>query len=165
MKRIRNNVSNISMAAAGVLLAITAIACAQLDSITNPVAPTLTPLPTLTPIGPFEANEFGDAYQTGSSLPINFGEAMPAQLATKEQAHNWLFEGTSGETVTIRVEALSGDPNMRLFDPNLRQVGADDDGGGELSSLLTMTLPETGTYTIRINLIEIGQYEVSLNRG
>jgi len=160
-----NRIRIIYLVTAGMLIGLSSVACAQLDSYMNPVAPTLTPLPTLTPIGPFEPNEYGDAYETGSSLAINFGDSIPAQLATREQAHNWLFEGTGGETITIRVNALSGDPNMRLFDPNMREIGADDDSGGDLSSELTITLPESGMYTIRINLFEIGQYEVSLNHG
>ncbi len=137
--------------------------CSQVSSLVNPIPPTLTPLPTLTPIGPFTPNEYGDVWDTGSSAAIGFEENIPAQIASLQQAHNWTFEGTAGSAVTITVSALGGsDPNMRLFDPNLQQIGADDDSNGELGALLTTTLPSDGTYTIRINMIKFGQYEVSL---
>lgn len=143
--------------------AFIAAGCNQVNNLVNPAPPTLTPLPTLTPIAPFEPNEFGDVWDTGSAASIGFDESIPAQIATLQQAHNWTFEGTAGSAVTITVQALGGsDPNMRLFDPNLQQIGADDDSNGELGALLTTTLPVDGVYTIRINMISIGQYELSL---
>lgn len=146
-----------------VILSVFVAGCSQVNNLVNPAPPTLTPLPTLTPIGPFDPNAFGDVWETGSSAPISMGAAVPAQIASLQQAHNWTFEASAGQAITIRVQALGGsDPNMRLFDPDQLQIGADDDSGGELSALLTTTLPADGTYTIRINMIQIGQYEVSL---
>ena len=78
-------------------------------------------------------------------------------------AHNWLFEGQSGQTVTIEVVGVgSTDPSATLIDPNGTVVARSDqtDSGG--SEHITATLQLSGTYTVRVNVYVPGDYTITV---
>ena len=106
----------------------------------------------------------GDGFDTtgGGTLTVGGGSGS-GQLNSLIEAHNWTFEGVSGQTVTINVYGQGGtDPRATLLDPRGSVLTQDDDGGNNYDSLIYYTLPETGTYTIRIDVYTTGPYTVSV---
>lgn len=92
------------------------------------------------------------------------GQTVTGELLKAFDAHNWTFEGSAGQAVTIRVDAIGEtDPEVMLFDPSGVLLGRDDDGGGGFNAMLTLTLPTAGTYTIRIKGWRTGQYTLSVS--
>ena len=78
-------------------------------------------------------------------------------------AHNWAFNGSAGQEVTITVQGWDGaDPQARLIAPNGEVIASDDDSGENRAALMVVTLPETGTYYIRIDVYSEGRYRVIL---
>jgi tetratricopeptide (TPR) repeat protein len=69
------------------------------------------------------------------------GTILPAE-------HSYTFEGTAGQSVTITLESDEFDPMVSLFDAAGNEIGFNDDFGGSLNSMLIMTLPEDGVYTV-----------------
>lgn len=108
----------------------------------------------------------GDGYETILIKPIALGETQTARLESGFEAHNWLFEGTSGQSITIRVAGISGtDPRVTVLDPNGEEIGYDDDSGGGpdgRDAVLTLTLPANGTYTLRIDVFTTGDYTITV---
>ena len=80
----------------------------------------------------------------GEELLADEGRIDPGNL----EGSGFGFEGMEGATVTIAVNADAADldPVVTLYGPDRQEVGRDDDGGDGYNSLLTTTLPETGTY-------------------
>jgi hypothetical protein len=112
-------------------------------------------------------NEFdgGDGLDTtgGGELTVG-GGAQSATLNDLYEAHNWVFDGQAGQSVTIHVNAQGdADPRAKLLDPDGNVIAEDDDGGGGYNSLITATLPETGTYTVRVDVFSEGAYSVSVD--
>jgi hypothetical protein len=105
----------------------------------------------------------GDDYDTVAVQTISVGQTVNGTINAVFDANNWLFEGTSGQTVTIRVTASGGsDPLLTVINPDGVVVAQDDDGGGGFDSLLTYTLTQSGTYTIRVKVWAVGGYTLSL---
>lgn len=71
-------------------------------------------------------------------------------------AQAWALEGRAGESVTVVLEAGDFDAFLYLVGPGLGEVLTDDDGAGDLNSLLTVTFPEDGTYTVVASSISEG---------
>lgn len=64
------------------------------------------------------------------------------------------FQGQEGQEVKISVLAEEGsnfDPVAALIDPNGNVIVEADDSDGSLNPIFTLTLPEDGTYNIRVN--------------
>jgi hypothetical protein len=64
------------------------------------------------------------------------------------------FYGQAGQRVRIRViadEGLQFDPVAALLDPSAAVIAQGDDANGTLNPEFTATLPENGTYSIRVN--------------
>jgi hypothetical protein len=65
----------------------------------------------------------------------------------------YTFEGTSGEAITIAMDATNGsgwlDPLVVLFDENMHQLELADDGGTNANSRLVYTLPASGRYYVQ----------------
>lgn len=106
---------------------------------------------------------YGEGYPTTKVERIVLGGSASGMMSDAE-AHNYLFDGTAGQKITIKVTASGGsDPRLRLIDPHGNGLANDDDGGGGTSALLTVTLPETGTYTIRIDMWVGGGYSLTVS--
>jgi hypothetical protein len=115
------------------------------------------------PGGAPNAMDGGDGLSTTGGGPISVGGTVQGRLTSMFEAHNWTFQGQAGQQVTIRVNGVGDtDPRTKLLDPSGNVLAEDDDGGGGLNSLITATLPTTGTYTIRVDVFEGGDYTVSL---
>lgn len=105
----------------------------------------------------------GDGYDTTLLETIQIGETREATLDSLLEAHNWQFQGTAGQTVTIRVNAIGDtDPRAKLIDPSGNVIAEDDDGGGGYDSLIVATLPVDGTYTVRVDVFTTGRYTITI---
>lgn len=105
-----------------------------------------------------------DGFETASVQEITVGTTETATLESLFEAHNWTFDGTAGQNVTITVTAVGDtDPRVKLMDENCNIIGEDDDSGpDQYSSLLTATLPSAGTYTVRIDVYTGGEYQINV---
>ena len=100
----------------------------------NPVA--LTELPTED-----RTLALGEVYSgslTGASPTIGDGK----------KAQAWRLEGRAGESVTVTLESDDFDTYLYIAGPGLGEVLTDDDGAGDLNSLLTVSFPEDASYTV-----------------
>jgi hypothetical protein len=105
----------------------------------------------------------GDGYNTTLVQTIGLGQTQQARLDDLFDAHNWQFEGTAGQSVTIRVNALeNSDPQAKLIDPRGQVIAQDDDSGGGYDALIVTTLPSDGVYTIRVDMWTTGPYSISV---
>lgn len=71
----------------------------------------------------------------------------------------WMYAGTAGETITVRMESGDFDTVIRVYEEvedGLMEVGNDDDGGEGTNSELTLTLPHDGTYHIHATTYRAG---------
>jgi S1-C subfamily serine protease len=78
------------------------------------------------------------------------------------------FEGRAGQRVVIEMTSSEVDAYLILLSPNGDDLGQDDNGAGGKNSKLTVTLPETGTYTILANTHsarETGRYSLRASVG
>lgn len=106
----------------------------------------------------------GDEHDTVLVESMSIGQSVNGELLKAFDAHNWTFEGSAGQVVTIRVEGIGQtDPVVTLLDPAGGVVGWNDDGGGGQNALLSATLETSGTYTIRVTGWRTGQYTLSLS--
>jgi len=66
----------------------------------------------------------------------------------------YVFRGLAHQKVRIRVEPKAGeelDPVAVLLDPSGNQIAQADDSNGTLNPVIELTLPEDGSYTVRVN--------------
>jgi len=98
---------------------------------------------------------------------ISVGGQVTDELNGLFEAHNWTFEGSAGQRITIRCAAAPGtdtDPRLNLLGPGGELLAEDDDGGGERTALISnFGLPAGGTYTIKIDVWRPGHYVLTLN--
>jgi hypothetical protein len=95
-------------------------------------------------------------------------------ITDNEYIHFWDFDVYAGETVTIRMEELSGglDPLIAIIDANDNVLAFDDDsGGGKDAEIRNISFPEDGTYTVAATRYQLqqgyteGEYELSIEYG
>jgi len=75
------------------------------------------------------------------------------------------FEGTVGEVLTIELTSEDFDTVLFLIGTNEEVLATNDDGAGGTDSLILITLPASGTYTIVANTSEVsrtGPYQLEL---
>jgi hypothetical protein len=98
----------------------------------------------------------------GGTLTVG-GEAEAATLDSLFEAHDWTFEGEAGQAVTIDVMGQGdADPRAQLLDPSGDLLVEDDDGGDNYNARIATTLPETGTYTVRVDMFTAGTYSIQV---
>ena len=87
-----------------------------------------------------------------------FGRLSGAEASIEDDrpVQAWALAGTAGESVTIRLESDDYDAYLYLFGPGLTETLTNDDGGEGLDSELTLTFPETGTYTVGAGALSSG---------
>lgn len=88
---------------------------------------------------------------------LDYGDTVSGVINDETAEINYTFEGTAGDIITITMVGLNpeniSDPRLdsflTLIDPAGTTVMTDDDGAGNLNSLIgPITLAQTGTYTI-----------------
>ena len=119
---------------------------------------------TVTYSDPLLALGSEDAIAMGS---IQVGGQVNGEITDLFEIHNWTFNGTAGQTVTIQGNAANGDstdPRVNLLGPDGALLTGDDDGGQDANALISsFTLPANGQYTIQIDVWQTGRYEFVLN--
>ena len=98
---------------------------------------------------------------------INFGQQTDGYLEDGFVDHDWTFQGSAGQQVNIRVEG-SGEvePDIILLDPQGSWIATSEENpGAKVVNIHSFTLPENGTYTIRIDTwgFDGGNYSLTLN--
>jgi hypothetical protein len=102
---------------------------------------------------------------------IAFGESVSGEISNTMDswADSWTFEGSAGQSVTIRCNAAEGsetDPMISLYGADETLLISDDDGGEGTNALIeNYTLPADGTYTIRVEVFTPGEYVLTLEEG
>lgn len=116
---------------------------------------------------------------TGEVIPADpsaggTGGEVEATLTGDRYVHFWDFDVYAGETVTIRMEELSGglDPLLILLDANDNVLAYDDDGGSSFNAeLRNISFPEEGIYTVAATRYQqaqgytTGEYRLSIHYG
>lgn len=103
---------------------------------------------------------------TATPFPATSPLLTVDDFVTDHSYNFYPFQGSAGQT--IRVEVVASDDS--LLDPIVALVGVDgdvimevDDSEGDLNSRFTMTLPEDGTYNIRVNgYLSEGAFELTV---
>jgi hypothetical protein len=99
---------------------------------------------------------------------IEYTQTIEDSLTNAELTHNYTFTAQAGDAVVVRLESDDFDSYLRLLSPNGSELTYNDDGGGNLNSLIgPYPLSETGTYTIVASSLggqSTGDYVLSLNR-
>ncbi len=148
----RRSASWILVALAALVLVAAACTCSDISSLVPPSA-----------TGGGSGPDGGDGYTTTGGGTITVGGSGSGSIGSLFEAHNWSFQGTAGQSVTINVVGQGDcDPRIRLLDASGNVIGEDDDSGGGYNALLTETLPADGTYYIRIDVFTAGSYTVTL---
>ncbi|MBL8130537.1 MAG: PPC domain-containing protein [Anaerolineae bacterium] len=88
--------------------------------------------------------EAAGASPTGAAA---YGQTLDGHL-TAGGRDRWTFSGTAGERLQISMTSAEFDAYLELYDPAGQQIASNDDFGGGYDSLLEITLPVTGAYTI-----------------
>ncbi|NJL95063.1 MAG: hypothetical protein HC915_15775 [Anaerolineae bacterium] len=118
----------------------------------------------------YDAGDFTLSVETLEVTPgggaIAYGETLSG-FVLGEDGEEWTFKGTTGDVVTIAVEATI-DTTLDLLGPDGTSLTTDDDSGGNINPLITgFELPADGTYTIVVApfFSDIGPYDLSLTTG
>jgi hypothetical protein len=111
-----------------------------------------------------EENPYPDQYPTTHEETIRLGAGNGDEIEEFFTAHNWYFEGEAGQTVTILVRSDGqSDPRFWLYDEEYNLLAEDDDSGEGVNATETVTLPADGTYTVRIELLALGRYNLRID--
>jgi hypothetical protein len=111
---------------------------------------------------------FEYARSSGSTIPtLEVGSPVSGVLVDSSQTDLFAFDGTEGETVTIRlIPDADLDGILVLLDDTGSEVGfADSDGDGGVEKI-AITLPVSGTYSVQVSGYEgsLGDYQLVLDR-
>lgn len=98
---------------------------------------------------------------------ISFGGTLEGTISPNNDEDWYYFSGSSGRSVSIRMNKLDSslDPYLELYNPNGVKVAYNDDGGGDRNSWIVYTLPVGGTYRIKARSYQLassGRYRLSL---
>ena len=108
----------------------------------------------------------GDGLATVGGGTITPGSQQTGTLESLFEAHNWSFNGQEGQQVTIWAKGHgAANPRIKLIDPDGVVVAQDNDSGGGprgTDALLVVTLRTSGSYTIRVDMFDTGQYTLIL---
>ncbi len=105
--------------------------------------------------------------------PINYGQTVDGELNDVQQAQQFLFDGQSGDQLTILMATTSGDLNpfltLATFDGEV--LATDDNGAGGSDALIQFTLTSSGTFVITASRSRAagtggsGSYAMTLSTG
>jgi hypothetical protein len=111
--------------------------------------------------------------EPGVAGEIGLGETRTGSLVhdePKEDNHHyqkWLLRGRAGDVIDVSLESDDFDAYLEVMPEGLPLAYSDDDGGGDLNSLVHLALPADGRYTILVTTVdeeEIGNYALRVTR-
>jgi hypothetical protein len=70
----------------------------------------------------------------------------------------WSLRAAAGDRISIILESDDFDAYLYLTGPGLAQVMTDDDGAGDLDSMIDVTLPTDGPYTVVASALSAGDF-------
>src|SRR5690606_9635885 len=94
--------------------------------------------------------------------------AGDATLQSGEYVDEYRVEGRAGEPLVLDLRATGFDPYLILQHPDGEQVDNDDHEGDLTRSLISTTLPATGTYRVLVTSYaagETGTYDLTIRGG
>ncbi|HEU0014133.1 MAG TPA: caspase family protein [Longimicrobium sp.] len=111
--------------------------------------------------------------------PITAGQAVTGELSPADPVlaeddsyyEDWTYQGRAGEVLTISMASDEFDTYLvvgTLRNGELERIASNDDSGEGTNSEVTVTLPASGTYTIRANGIgptDLGRYTLRVSRA
>lgn len=85
-----------------------------------------------------------------SAVAVAPGDTRVGSITPDDKFDLYTFEGEAGEVVTVSMSQTSGtlDTLLFLMDPNGIELVQNDDSNDSTNSLINVTLPQDGTYTI-----------------
>lgn len=96
--------------------------------------------------------EFALAVITFEVRRIEYTQRIEDELTADQTSIDYRFTGSAGDTISIFMGADTFDTYLFLYGPDGTELAYNDDGGGNLDSLIgPFTLPETGEYVIQAN--------------
>ena len=106
-----------------------------------------------------------------SALGANSGNLSPEDERLEDGSHfdEWLYRATADEELEISVRSDSFDTYLMVLEgeSGMGLLAADDDGGGDLNSAVTVRFPTDGAYSIVVTSYspdELGDYSLVLRR-
>jgi hypothetical protein len=104
---------------------------------------------------------------------IDLGQRVEGELRASDpvivegrRGQVWALNGVAGQRLVIDLMAEDFDAYLYLAGPGLLEPLADDDGGDELDSQISVTLPESGTYRVIVSSLSdgTGPFTLSVTR-
>lgn len=99
---------------------------------------------------------------------LTYGQTRSGAISARGQRDRWAFSGQAGDNVLIRVVAPGADAVLALYGPgNTLLAQVDDTPSYGDDPELSITLPESGMYTVLVRLYEdaaTGSYQIALER-
>ncbi len=102
-------------------------------------------------------NQMAQQIPVGSSVNGVLTDGDPT-LSDGSHYKLFTFQGYAGQTVQIDLMSTAFDAYLYLRDSTGTDLAHDDDGGGNLNSRITQTLPYSGTYQVVANTLRSGQF-------
>jgi hypothetical protein len=84
------------------------------------------------------------------------------RAATIFESHYWFVEGVEGQSLRLSILGSdTADPQATVYSPTgiVLADGINTTGSGE-PEIITVNLPESGLYTIRVDFWDVGQYQI-----
>ncbi|GAB4483053.1 MAG: hypothetical protein Kow00124_32290 [Anaerolineae bacterium] len=144
--------------------ALQATAAALMTTVAETAQPLLPGANVTRPVpeGELPRYDGGDGLNTVFVSPLRYDIEMASRVESVVDAHNWVFAGIQGSTVTVRVSGGEGaNLRARLFGPDGALLASEDDTEG-LDPVIRVTLPADGLYTVRVDAWAPGAYTISV---
>ena len=166
----------ITVLSCGLCLVASLVSIPTIQRVVGEVIQTVTYEPGFATLVSFATPASGASTTLNDPLPadlnrrgnINLGQTLRASVDTfKDDA--WAFTGEANQRVIIELDATDAalDPQLYLYDSDNREIAANDDiAAGNNNARIEITLPYSGSYTIRVSAFGSGGgYELTVRAG
>jgi serine protease Do len=127
------------------------------------------------PREPQQSPLLGGSGRPAEQVTLN-GQTIQGQLSNRSDIlpsdgsyfNAYTFEGQQGQQVEIEMRSQDFDAYLILLAPDGRSLQQDDDSAGNTDARISVTLPETGNYTVLANSFErrqTGRYTIRFSTG